>query len=136
MHKMSILPDWHSLYPKTQKLKGSRPHSSPCRGRSKTGSQDLCRPSSSGECSQVVSTDTTYCNTGSVKGMPRVMFRYPPYILCGEMQTWAHQATFFKVMGSFKVNGQDLNPGWTLSALWLRYSVNDSCTYWSRPVPQ
>ncbi|ERE86505.1 EF-hand calcium-binding domain-containing protein 6 [Cricetulus griseus] len=47
MHKMSILPDWHSLYPKTQKLKGSRPHSSPCRGRSKTGSQDLCRPSSS-----------------------------------------------------------------------------------------
>ncbi|KAL1767335.1 EF-hand calcium-binding domain-containing protein 6 isoform X1 [Sigmodon hispidus] len=48
MRKMAILPDWHSLYPSTRKLTCSRPHSSPCRVYSKTGFQELCRPSSSG----------------------------------------------------------------------------------------
>ncbi|XP_051045475.1 EF-hand calcium-binding domain-containing protein 6 [Phodopus roborovskii] len=47
MLKMAILPDWHSLYPRTRKPTYSRPHSSPCRVYSKTGFQDLCRPSSS-----------------------------------------------------------------------------------------
>ncbi|KAL6047823.1 hypothetical protein STEG23_034645, partial [Scotinomys teguina] len=47
MHKMSVLPDWHSLYPSIRKLTCSRPHSSPCRVYSKTGFQDLNRPSSS-----------------------------------------------------------------------------------------
>ncbi|XP_040609995.1 EF-hand calcium-binding domain-containing protein 6 isoform X2 [Mesocricetus auratus] len=47
MHRMSILPDWHSLYSRTQKLTCSRPHSSPCKEHLKTSCQDLCRPSSS-----------------------------------------------------------------------------------------
>ncbi|XP_075819634.1 EF-hand calcium-binding domain-containing protein 6 [Microtus pennsylvanicus] len=46
MHKMEALPDWHSLYPTTQKMY-SRPHSSPIRVHSRTGCQDLGRPSSS-----------------------------------------------------------------------------------------
>ncbi|XP_038199262.1 EF-hand calcium-binding domain-containing protein 6 isoform X2 [Arvicola amphibius] len=47
MRKMAILPDWHSLYPTTQKLMHSRPHSSPSRVHSRTGCQDLGRSSSS-----------------------------------------------------------------------------------------
>ncbi|XP_049986517.1 EF-hand calcium-binding domain-containing protein 6 isoform X1 [Alexandromys fortis] len=46
MRKMAILPDWHSLYPTTLKMY-SRPHSSPVRVHSRTGCQDLGRPSSS-----------------------------------------------------------------------------------------
>ncbi|CAH6791283.1 Efcab6 [Phodopus roborovskii] len=58
MLKMAILPDWHSLYPRTRKPTYSRPHSSPCRVYSKTGFQDLCRPSSS--MTTTLSTDTIY----------------------------------------------------------------------------
>ncbi|XP_057648063.1 EF-hand calcium-binding domain-containing protein 6 isoform X1 [Chionomys nivalis] len=46
MRKMAVLPDWHSLYPTTRKMY-SRPHSSPVRVHSRTGCQDLGRPSSS-----------------------------------------------------------------------------------------
>ncbi|XP_059103989.1 EF-hand calcium-binding domain-containing protein 6 isoform X1 [Peromyscus eremicus] len=47
LRKMAILPDWHTLYPSTQKMTYSRPHSSPCRTHSRTAFQDVCRPSSS-----------------------------------------------------------------------------------------
>ncbi|XP_017172281.1 EF-hand calcium-binding domain-containing protein 6 isoform X4 [Mus musculus] len=46
MNKMSIIPEWHSLYSNTRKLPCSRPHSSPCKMQ-RTIFQDLCRPSSS-----------------------------------------------------------------------------------------
>lgn len=105
MRKMAILPDWHSLYPTTQKLVCSRPHSSPCRVHSRTGCQDLGRPSSSSEYSQV-STDTTYCLTWA-----RLKACYES---CSEtfliFRMGKCRPGPLKVIHSFKGNGQDLNP--------------------------
>uniref|UniRef100_F1LZH7 EF-hand calcium binding domain 6 n=1 Tax=Rattus norvegicus TaxID=10116 RepID=F1LZH7_RAT len=46
MYKMSVLPEWHSLYLNTRKLPCARPHSSPCRTQ-RPIVHDLCRPFSS-----------------------------------------------------------------------------------------
>ncbi|XP_036720560.1 EF-hand calcium-binding domain-containing protein 6 [Balaenoptera musculus] len=44
---MAVVPDWHTLYPHTQKFTHLRPHSSPCRVYSRNGFQHMFRPSSS-----------------------------------------------------------------------------------------
>lgn len=110
MRKMAILPDWHSLYPTTRNLVYSRPHSSPCRVHSRTGCQDLGRPSSSGEYSQVtttLSTDTTYCLTWArLKACCESCSATFPISSMGKCRPGP-----LKVIHSFKGNGQDLNPG-------------------------
>lgn len=109
MRKMAILPDWHSLYPTTRKMY-SRPHSSPVRVHSRTGCQDLGRPSSSSEYSQVIttlSTDTTYCLTwAQLKACCESCSDTFPISSMGKCRHGP-----LKVIHSFKVNGQDLNPG-------------------------
>ncbi|XP_066214714.1 EF-hand calcium-binding domain-containing protein 6 isoform X1 [Saccopteryx leptura] len=56
MCKMAIIPDWHTSYPLTQKSTNLRPHSSPCRVYSRSGFQNMFRPSTTTVANPILSS--------------------------------------------------------------------------------